>query len=66
MGWNIGVRYIYLISVIQNVYSGYDICFNALTHMVALLYLTIIILVRYMRSWFATYVSLRIKITSHT
>ena len=43
---SIGIRSIYLISVILNVYGGYDICFNTLTHMVALLCLTIIILVK--------------------
>ena len=64
IGWSIGVRYIYLISVILNVYGGYDICFNTITHMVALLCLTIKILVRYMWFWFATYVSLRIEIPS--
>jgi len=46
--WSIGVRYIYLISVILNVYGGYNIYFNMLTHMVTLLCLTIKILVRYM------------------
>ena len=48
MCWGVGVRYIYLISIILNVYRGdmiYDICFNTLTHIVTLLCLTIKILV---------------------
>ena len=31
LGWSIGVRYIYLISVILNVYGGYIYNYNSLT-----------------------------------
>ena len=31
LGWSIGVRYIYLISVILNVYGGYIFNYNSLT-----------------------------------
>jgi hypothetical protein len=31
MCWGVGVRYIYLISVILHVYGGYGLCYNSLT-----------------------------------
>jgi hypothetical protein len=37
MCWGVGVRYIYLISVILHVYGGYGLCYNSLT--ACLLYL---------------------------
>ena len=56
--WSIGVRYIYLISVILNVYVGYIYIYN-FAHILYLFHILIGLERQYV--WFAAYCSLRIR-----
>ena len=64
MCWGVGVRYIYLISVILNVYGGYVYVIIRSQHIYFPYSIFVFIVEMYVWFWFAVYFSLRIEIPS--
>ena len=62
--WGVGVRYIYLISVILNVYGGYVYVIIRSQDINFTYSMFVFIVEMYVWFWFAVYISLRIDIPS--